>query len=159
MVHLRKSSETRLRPAVAAVELAVVLPFLVFLLVGLWEVGRMVEVQQMLTNAVREGGRQASTGIRTTDQVKQAVVNYLNRQGISAAKVGQVTITNKTDASRSPDQANQMDQFQISIALPLDSVRWIMLPQLTNLKNMTASADWYSMRDIPINVSATIPLQ
>ena len=49
------------RRGVAAVEFAVCLPFILLMLVGLWEVGRMVEVQQLLNNSVREGGRQAST--------------------------------------------------------------------------------------------------
>src|SRR5882724_7602053 len=38
------------RSGSAAVELAVVLPVLVTLLVGIWEVGRMVQVKQIMSN-------------------------------------------------------------------------------------------------------------
>jgi Flp pilus assembly protein TadG len=47
---------------VAAVELAIVMPFLVTLLLGLWEVGRVVMVQNVMTNAAYEGGRLAASG-------------------------------------------------------------------------------------------------
>ena len=48
---------TRSRSGVAAVETAVVLPILVVLLLGLWDIGRMIEAQQVLSNAAREGAR------------------------------------------------------------------------------------------------------
>jgi Flp pilus assembly protein TadG len=59
------------RRGIAAVELALLLPFLLMLLLGTWEVGRMLQIQQSLTNAAREGGRQASTGLLTNSQVEQ----------------------------------------------------------------------------------------
>lgn len=85
------------RQGVAAVEMSVVLPFLLLLLLGVWEVGRMVEVQQLLCNAVREGGRQASTGAKTVAQVKADVVLYLTQNGISKVTTNDVTVTNITD--------------------------------------------------------------
>ena len=46
------------RPAVAAVELAfVLLFFLVPLVIGVWEVGRLIHVQQIVSNSAREGAR------------------------------------------------------------------------------------------------------
>ncbi|MFL5341620.1 MAG: TadE/TadG family type IV pilus assembly protein [Gemmataceae bacterium] len=50
------------RPAIAATELAVMAPFLVALLLGVWEVGRYLSVQNTLDNAAREGGRLAASG-------------------------------------------------------------------------------------------------
>lgn len=50
------------RHGVAAVELAVVLPFLIMTLFALWEVGRIIEVQQILDNAAREGARLSASG-------------------------------------------------------------------------------------------------
>ena len=52
----------RSRGAAAAVEFALVLPVLVTLMVGLWEVGRIIQVQQVLSNAAREGARVAAQG-------------------------------------------------------------------------------------------------
>src|SRR2546423_960882 len=100
----------QIRAGVAAVELAFILPILVLFVVGVWEVGRMVEVQQLLTNAAREGGRQASTGHVATPAVKDVVVRYLQQNGIAKVSVKDVTVTNMTDASRGdPTQANQLD--------------------------------------------------
>jgi Flp pilus assembly protein TadG len=46
-----------IRRGVAAVEFAFLLPFLLILLVGLWEVARYVSMQNLLDSAAREGGR------------------------------------------------------------------------------------------------------
>ena len=47
------------------------------MLIGLWEVGRVIEVQQVLLNASREAARQAATGQYTNAQVQQIALNYL----------------------------------------------------------------------------------
>lgn len=135
------------------------MPVIVFLLIGMWEVGRMVEVQQCLVNAVREGARQASTGVKTTDQVKSTVATYLNNKGFSTVKSSYVTVTSVSNTSiTDPSQANQLDQFRVSVSVPFNEVRWVALNRITTLTNLTASADWYSMTDIPLTVSETIPL-
>ena len=70
------------RRAVAAVEFAMILPVILTLLLGIWEVGRMIEIQQILYNAAREGGRQASTGQLTDAQVQTVVIQYLQTAGL-----------------------------------------------------------------------------
>jgi Flp pilus assembly protein TadG len=138
-------------------EFAASLIVLVPLLLGTWEVGRLVQVQQMLNNAVREGGRQAATGARTTSQVQQDVVTYLTNNGIPAT-TSMVTVTNLTSSSRAdPTQANLLDQYQVSITIPFDSVRWILLNKITGQANLSASATWSSMADTPLSVNTTIP--
>ena len=47
----------RTRSGIAAVEMAAVLPAVLILLMGILEVGRLIEMQQVLTNATREGAR------------------------------------------------------------------------------------------------------
>src|SRR5262249_3227792 len=71
------------RRGAAAVELALLLPFLLALLLGVWEVGRLIQINQVLSNAAREGARQASTGEKTNDQVKLAVCQYLKNGGLN----------------------------------------------------------------------------
>lgn len=156
---MRTATNRPCRPGVAAVELAVILPVLALFIVGVWEVGRMVEVQQLLTNAAREGGRQASIGNVDAQGVKDAVKRYMTQNGISTVSDNDITVTNLTDASRNdPTQANQLDRFEIVVTIPFSSVRWAVLDQVTTTKNLVGSADWYSMRDIPITVNNDPPL-
>ena len=57
-----KSARSRRRGAVA-VELTLTLCFIVIpMLLGIWEIGCLLDAQQTLVEAVREGGRQAATG-------------------------------------------------------------------------------------------------
>jgi Flp pilus assembly protein TadG len=153
----RKPSQLR-RSGTAAVELAICLPFLLILILGLWEVGRMVTVQQLMANAAREGGRQAASGITSSTAVRQYVVNYLTVNGLTGVDISMVTLVNLTDATRSdPTTANQLDQFRVTVTVPYSTIRWSTIAQITSTSTLTASADWYSMRDIPVSVDTTIP--
>ena len=145
------------RRAAAAVELAVVLPTVLLpLLLGLWEWGRIVEVQQVLDNAAREGARRASTGQKTNSQVSQAVLQYLTDTGLGTAGAT-VTVTNVTSGLDAAS-ANQLDHLKVSVTLPYSDVRWTSLSLVTNsTTTLNASADWCSMRDIPFTISQTIP--
>jgi Flp pilus assembly protein TadG len=157
MIHI--AARPRARHGAAAIEFAVVIILLAPLLIGVWEVGRLVEVQQILSNAAREGGRQASTGTKTIAGIQQDVVNYLARFGINTP-TSSVTVTNLTSSDRpDPTTANQLDMFQVSVTIPFNSVRWILLNQVTSTTQLTGTASWVSMRDIPINVNTNIPLQ
>jgi Flp pilus assembly protein TadG len=145
------------RRGTAAVEFVVVLPFLVPLIIGLWEVGRLVEVEQVLYNAAREGGRQISTGNVSIATAQTEVVNILARNGITAT-TSQVAITNLTNGARNdPTTCNQLDQWQVQIQIPFNSVRWILLNQITNVTNLTGTAQWFSMKDTTLSVDTTIP--
>jgi len=140
------------------VELAVILPFLLIIVFGVWEVGRMVQAQQLIANAVREGGRQAAEGRSDATTVRQYVVNYLNMNGLTGVTLSDVTLTNLTNASRSdPMTAEQLDQFRVTATVSYASIRWSTVAQITSTSTLTASADWYSMRDGPIDVTLTIP--
>jgi Flp pilus assembly protein TadG len=146
------------RHGAAAVECAVVLTLLIPILMGTWEVGRLVQVQQLLQNAAREGGRQAAAGSFNTASIQQTMVTMLNANGIPCT-TSNVTITNLTDASRNdPTTANQLDEFQVTVSIPFNSVRWVLLNQITSTSQLTATTYWYSVRDLPFNVNTNIPL-
>jgi Flp pilus assembly protein TadG len=74
------------------VEFALVAPVLVLLVFGMIEFGRMVMVQQVLTNAAREGARVAILSSSTDAQVTSAVVAYMTSgqlptDAVASAKV------------------------------------------------------------------------
>jgi Flp pilus assembly protein TadG len=107
---LPRKRSTACRTGVAAVELAVVLPVLVLLLLGLWEVGRVIMVMEIMNNATREGARLAASGSWTASnahpsmlapstnndyEVQTKVLAYLQAAGINTTGA-QVTVTNVT---------------------------------------------------------------
>lgn len=79
------------RSGAAAVEFAVLSPLLFVLLFGLWEVGRVVEVQNVAWNAAREGARDASMGQTNLQGVATNLVLYLQSAEPSAFGSGHAT--------------------------------------------------------------------
>lgn len=135
------------RDGAAAVELALLVAFLLIpLLLGVLEVGRLIDIQQILSNAAREGARQAATGLVKTDEVEQVVYTYLTNSGIAIDNVS-VQVSNCT---RGGDVANaeQLDQLHVSVVLPFANVRWIALDYFTAADStLTAEAYWFSLKD------------
>jgi Flp pilus assembly protein TadG len=65
------------RRGVAALEFGICLPVIVLLLAGVWEVGRSIEVQQVMWNSAREAARDASLGEDTLRTVASRLLGYL----------------------------------------------------------------------------------
>jgi Flp pilus assembly protein TadG len=153
------------RQGVAAVELAFVLTFLfVPMIFGVWEVGRLIQVQQIIDNSAREGARAASTGQYTNTQVQTIVTNYLTNCGISTSN-STVTVTNLTrggDVS-SPTlneggTVQQLDSLEVSVSVPFSNVYWIALNYFVPAgTTMNAAAYTVSMVNVPLTISTTIP--
>jgi Flp pilus assembly protein TadG len=66
-----------LRPGVAAVEFALCMPLIVTLMLGVWEVGRIVQVSNILSNGARESARDASLGQDNLQTVASNTLTYL----------------------------------------------------------------------------------
>jgi Flp pilus assembly protein TadG len=79
------------RAGQAAVEFAVCLPLLVLILSGLWEVGRIAEVQQVVWNATREAARDASLGQDNLSTVASNLLRYLQSAEPTAFPPGHST--------------------------------------------------------------------
>jgi hypothetical protein len=62
---------------VAATEFAVCLPFMFLILAGLWEVGRMLEIQGVTANAAREAARDASLSTYNLNAIASRTLVYL----------------------------------------------------------------------------------
>ena len=95
------------RRGVAAIELAFVfMLFVIPLMFGIWEVGRLVQVQQVVSNAAREGARLSaqaytinSSGAPTqikvtagTVNVRDVVYDYLRAAGLTNLEPADVTV-------------------------------------------------------------------
>ncbi len=152
----RRVRPHHLRRGVAAVEMAAITPLLLILILGIWEVSRMVEVQQVLQNAAREGARQAASGRISASAVKTVVSNYLTSNKIDGTKAT-ITVTNVTTAGVDPTNATQLDQFRVDVSIPFDEVGWLLVLRVTNVATLSTSATWFSQRDVPLAVSSNIP--
>jgi Flp pilus assembly protein TadG len=76
----------------ALLETAITLPLILFVCVGIFEFGRAYQTWQVLTNAAREGARVAVISGSTEDQIRAAVVSYMNIGELNDASPGMVDI-------------------------------------------------------------------
>ena len=126
------------------------------LLLGLWEVGRMVEIQQVVSNAAREGGRLASTAQYSDTQIITMVRQYLQDAGVPAATAQNAAVTvknngftgNPTPLDNNPQNATELDQLIVTVSVPLQDLRWVSLYVVTNPNTtVTGQAAWSSLKD------------
>lgn len=81
------------RRAAATAEFAVVIPVLLTFMLGIIEIGRLVMVAQVDTNAAREAARYAAQGGANTATVDAYTRNYLTAAGIKdATNAGAVAV-------------------------------------------------------------------
>jgi Flp pilus assembly protein TadG len=193
---------SRRRDGTASVELALMMPILLTLMVGLWEVGRCVQVQNVLDDAARVGARQAASGSFYSSnnnntpsggvinlplpskgpgpgtpngyfEVQKFVISYIQSAGLGTTGA-HVTIQNKTknwsydwDATANSGSggtydpgaaADQLDDILVTVTVPYASVQWSTLQLfIPNTTTLTARAEWYSDRNIPVTVSTVFP--
>jgi Flp pilus assembly protein TadG len=169
MAMIHTASRRFRRSGAAAIEFALLAPLvLVPILLGVWEVGRRVEVQQLIDNAAREGARQAAictllhpttptTRYTYASDVQSTGTNYLTRNGLTATGIN-VQVSNLSHPSAAdPYLASQLDQLQVTVQLPFNNVKWVVLGSITGVTTLNAQVTWYSMRDINVTVSTTLP--
>jgi len=137
--HAQSSQQgTRCRPAfrnrrgTAAVEFALVAPVFFVLSFGMIEYGRMVMVQQVLTNAAREGARVGVLDGSTQSKVTTAVNSYLTAAGINSSTT--------TVSPNPPSSAAPTAPVTVTVAVPFNSVSWLPSPLYLGGKTMSFSA-------------------
>jgi len=120
------------RRGAAAVEFAVVAPVFFLLVFGMIEFGRMVMVQQVITNGSREGARIAVLDGATTAEVTAAVTGYLQSAGIAG---GNVTVSPDP-----PSSAGYGEPVTVTVSVPFDQVSWLPSPIFLGGSTMTATS-------------------
>ena len=119
------------RKGAAVVEFAIVAPVFFLMIFGMIEYGRMVMVQQVLTNASREGARQAVLDGSTTTQVSTVVTDYLSSSSITGA-----TVTVTPDP---PGNAAFGDPVTVTVSVPFSQVSWLPSPMFLGGTTMSAT--------------------
>ncbi len=158
------------RRGVVAVEAAVVMPLLIILMFGIWEVGRIVQIKQVLVNGAREGARLAAGGYTTNSQpvtntmVQQAVKDYLQGAGLPADAYNNAEVTLTCLAGTgwtNPSDALPLDKFEVNVKIPagtaFESTRWSFLPRLTGVTELEADVEWASLNNTKISVGTSLP--
>jgi Flp pilus assembly protein TadG len=119
------------RRGAAAVEFAVVAPLFFLLVFGMIEFGRMVMIQQVITNGSREGARIAVLDGATTGEVVTAVDNYLTNSSVTGA-----TVTVTPDP---PTTAGYGEPVTVVVSIPFSQVSWLPTPMFLGGRTLTAS--------------------
>ena len=126
------------RRGTAVVEFAIVAPLLFLLILGVLELGRLVMVQQVLTNASREGARRGILEQATAAEVETVVVNYLTSSYVSGATV--------VVSPSSLSGVGFGDLVTVTISVPFDQVSWVPAPWFFSGKNLTAESMMHAER-------------
>jgi Flp pilus assembly protein TadG len=121
-----------MRHGAAAVEFALVLPLFFLLIMGMIEVGRGLMVQQILTNAAREGARAAIMDGATSTSVQTIVNDYLTGSTIPA---GTVTVD-----PNPPSNATARGPVTVTVSIPADQVLWTTSSFFSESAALSASA-------------------
>jgi Flp pilus assembly protein TadG len=133
----RPRSQQR-RAGIAATELAVVAPFLVTVVLGMFEVGRGVMIKDVLTNAARKGCRTGVTATGTYQNVIDDVGNILSDNNIPAADATiTIQIASYTGSGTTPSWGafttvsgassytpNALDNVSVKVSIPVTDVLW-----------------------------------
>jgi Flp pilus assembly protein TadG len=122
----------RKKRGAAAVEFAIVAPLFFLLLFGMIEYGRCVLVQQVLTNASREGARRAVLDGTDTSDVIEVIDGYLANASITGA-----TVTVNPDP---PGNALFGEPVAVTVQVPFSQVSWLPAPMFLGNTMMTATS-------------------
>ncbi|WP_166824716.1 TadE/TadG family type IV pilus assembly protein [Thalassoroseus pseudoceratinae] len=125
-----RTNEHESRRGTALVEMALVLPIFMMVTLGIVEFGRAMMVSQLVTNAAREGARQAIIDGSNNANVRSTIETFMQQSANVAAGDLVITIT-VTPAPGNTDPANQVantssgDLIQIMIDVPFNKVSFI----------------------------------
>ena len=133
------------------VEMSLILPLLLSLLFGMMEYGRFVMLQNLLTNASREGARVAAMSVGSTN----TSINTAYIQNIVTQKMAGFSITNQTVNVYKYNTSNPSDMsqnwqtaiaFQDQVAVSITGNYGPMLP-------------FYQINPLVITLPRAIPVQ
>ena len=128
------------RQGSASLELALVLPVLVMLLLGVIEFSRALQVGQMVTNVAREGARQSIVTGSSNSDIEVVVLDRLQELlGLSTADLAQCYVDITVEpASGNPDPADEVanalsgDICRVEITVPYSVAEYTSLGFLSS---------------------------
>ena len=124
------------RRGAAAVEFAIVAPVFFLMILGMIEIGRGVMVQQIITNASREGARVAVLAGATTAEVETRVQDILTSATVNGATV---QVLDEDGNPTNPADVAFGDVINVTVSVPFDQVSWLPASKYLAGKSLTAS--------------------
>jgi Flp pilus assembly protein TadG len=121
----------RQRRGAAVVEFAVVAPIFFILVFGMIEYGRILMVEQVLTNASREGARvgvlDPPAGQNSLPLVTTAVSNYLTAANITGATTTAYISADSgaTWTQADPSTAAYGQMVKVKVSVPFTKISWL----------------------------------
>ncbi|HTQ38688.1 MAG TPA: TadE/TadG family type IV pilus assembly protein [Pirellulales bacterium] len=125
----------RNRRGAAAVEFAIVAPVFFLLVFGMVEYGRMVMVQQVITNAAREGARVGVLDGSQLSDVQTAVNNYLIASKIPTGLSNEITCTPNPPSSQTTG-----NPVTVTVSIPFSKVSWLPTPLYLGSTTLSATS-------------------
>ncbi len=119
------------RSGAAVVEFAIVAPLMMFMTLGMMEVGRMVMVKQLLVNASREGARLAVLPGASAEEVQSQVSGQLANESVSGVSVS----LNPTALSTAPAGT----AVTVTVSVPASAITWVPKPLFSFNTTLQAS--------------------
>jgi hypothetical protein len=169
---MRRIAPVAPRKGAAAVEMACVLPLLVLLIVGVWEIGRLIQLQQIMNTAARDGARLAAQAnitnasgdttliaMQASDpNVEDTIRDSLRAAGITNLNGLQITfeyLEGNLSATQ-PYEGVKNQRFRIRVTLPYANLRWTNL-SLINPTTLGGECTWQMLVDDPFTLNAELP--
>jgi Flp pilus assembly protein TadG len=122
------------RRAAAIAEFAFVSPLVFLVVLGLIEFGRLLMVEQILTNGTREACRTAILPGSTTSDVQNAAVTYLTNSSIPVSNP-----SSQISVSPDPATATPGTVMTVTVKVPFNSVSWLPTPLFLGGKTLSTS--------------------
>lgn len=130
---IRASRRGRRRRLGATItEFAIIAPIFFLLVFSSFEFGRAIMVQQILTNAAREGARQAIVENAVSADVVTSVTSYLNGTTVAGVTVTVDPVSLQT--------VGFGDEVTVTVTVPYDQVSWLPVSSFMSGRTLTGES-------------------
>ena len=125
MIHPRSRPESprhaQSRRAAVVVEFALVLPFLMILVLGMFEISRGIIVKEFLSDASQKGCRTGALPGKTNTDIQNDVADIMTDSNVTGYTV--VILVN--GVAGDVTNAQRFDQVSVKVSVPTSQVFWI----------------------------------
>jgi Flp pilus assembly protein TadG len=111
----------RARHAAVAVEFALVLPFLMILVLGMFELGRGIMVKEFLSDAAQKGCRTGALPGKANADILNDVADIMSDSNVTGYTV--TVLINGVAADVAA--AQRFDQISVKVSVPTSQVFWV----------------------------------